>query len=466
MKIQFTLNGQGWRLDVPADRRVVDLLRTDLGLTGTKESCGSGECGACSILVDGESRLSCLMLAAQLEGRRVSTIEGIAADPAQADLLDSFVRHGAVQCGYCSPGMVISAVDLLERNPKPQRTEIRAALSGNLCRCTGYQKIVDAVAAAAEARPLAQAGAGGDPLEPPAARPRAKSPAKPPAMFASPIEETPVHLPETGNELLAMTAEAKDYRILAGGTDVLVSRREHELTPQRWIGLERVTELHAISIEGREIVIGAATTFQQIAAAPLVGQYLNVLKQAIGVFGSPPIARMATLGGNLCTASPAADSLPALYVLEAQVELRSQQNQRRVPLREFITGPRQNGLRPGEILWSVRIPLPVAGLRSAYFKVGRRKALAIAVASLAAAWTCQPNSAVQQIRLAWGSVGPRVVLLPEIEQALEGHRLSVEMLRPLVARVANLVAPIDDVRATAAYRRQVAGNLLFRLLDD
>jgi len=130
---------------VPSDRRVIDILREDLNLTGTKEGCGAGECGACTILVDGESRLSCLMLAAQLEGRSVTTIEGIASEDRLHPLQEAFVEHGAVQCGFCIPGMVLSAVDLLQRNPNPTRMEIRQGLSGNLCRCTGYQKIVDAV---------------------------------------------------------------------------------------------------------------------------------------------------------------------------------------------------------------------------------------------------------------------------------------------------------------------------------
>ena len=130
---------------MPSDRRVIDILREDLNLTGTKEGCGAGECGACTILVDGESRLSCLMLAAQLEGRSVTTIEGIASEDRLHPLQEAFVEHGAVQCGFCIPGMVLSAVDLLQRNPNPTRMEIRQGLSGNLCRCTGYQKIVDAV---------------------------------------------------------------------------------------------------------------------------------------------------------------------------------------------------------------------------------------------------------------------------------------------------------------------------------
>jgi aerobic carbon-monoxide dehydrogenase small subunit len=150
LPIHFLLNGKETQLDGPPDRRVVDLLREDLGLTGTKEACGSGECGACTILVDGEPRLSCLMLAVQLEGRDITTIEGVAIGEALHPVQEAFVEQGAVQCGFCTPGMVLSAVSLLKDNPNPSRAEIREGLSGNLCRCTGYQKIVDAVEEAAK----------------------------------------------------------------------------------------------------------------------------------------------------------------------------------------------------------------------------------------------------------------------------------------------------------------------------
>ncbi|PKN65714.1 MAG: ferredoxin [Deltaproteobacteria bacterium HGW-Deltaproteobacteria-15] len=145
MKIRFTLNGKETETDAPPDRRVIDLLREDLGLTGAKEGCGSGECGACTILVDGETRLSCLMLSVQLEGRSIQTVEGIAQGDELHPVQQSFVEHGAVQCGYCTSGMVLTSLDLLKRTPCPSRDEIRRAISGNLCRCTGYQKIVDAV---------------------------------------------------------------------------------------------------------------------------------------------------------------------------------------------------------------------------------------------------------------------------------------------------------------------------------
>ena len=149
MQLCFELNGRELRIETPEDRRVVDLLREDLGLTGSKEGCGTGECGACSILVDGQSRLGCLMLAAQLAGTRVTTIEGLAATPDGQLIQQAFVEEGAVQCGYCIPGMEIAAAALLATEAAPSRETIREGLSGNLCRCTGYVKIVDAVERAA-----------------------------------------------------------------------------------------------------------------------------------------------------------------------------------------------------------------------------------------------------------------------------------------------------------------------------
>ena len=157
MIVRFILNGKDTTIETPADRRVVDLLREDLGLTGAKECCGAGECGACTILVDGESRLSCLLLAAQLEGRDVLTAEGVATGDSLHVVQQAFVDCGAVQCGFCSPGMVLATLDLLRRTPSPTREEARAGLSGNLCRCGNYQKIVDAVLEAAR---RLQGGAG------------------------------------------------------------------------------------------------------------------------------------------------------------------------------------------------------------------------------------------------------------------------------------------------------------------
>lgn len=148
--LHFTLNGQAMSHPCDPDCRVIDLLREQMGLTGTKEGCGTGECGACTILVDGTPKLACLMIAAQLEGKTVETVESIGQSEEGRRILDAFVEQGAVQCGFCTPGMEMTSLAMLRSGRPLDRTAIRLALSGNLCRCTGYVKIVDAVAQAAK----------------------------------------------------------------------------------------------------------------------------------------------------------------------------------------------------------------------------------------------------------------------------------------------------------------------------
>jgi len=146
MRIQFTCNGKPMQLDVQPDARVLDVLREELGLTGTKEGCGRGECGACTILLDGKPVNACLLLAGKIAGREIVTIEGITReDGTLHPIQEAFLDKGAVQCGFCTPGMVLSAKALLDENADPAISDIEEALSGNLCRCTGYSKIVEGV---------------------------------------------------------------------------------------------------------------------------------------------------------------------------------------------------------------------------------------------------------------------------------------------------------------------------------
>ena len=145
MQIRFTLNNQAVEATVEGGKRLVDFLREDMGLTGTKVGCGEGDCGACTVLVDGLTANSCMMLAAQIDGRSVLTIEGLGDYDKLHPLQEAFIAEGAVQCGFCTPGMILSAKALLDQQPKPNRAEILKAISGNLCRCTGYQKIANAI---------------------------------------------------------------------------------------------------------------------------------------------------------------------------------------------------------------------------------------------------------------------------------------------------------------------------------
>ena len=159
--LQVTVNGIHQEVAVRAHATLGEVLRGELGLTGTKIGCGEGDCGACTVLLDGEPVNSCLVLALQAEGREVTTIEGLATSDGLHPVQAAFVEAGAIQCGYCSPGMILSATALLHRTPQPTEHEVRTALSGNLCRCTGYQKIVDATLSAAEKLADADSNKGG-----------------------------------------------------------------------------------------------------------------------------------------------------------------------------------------------------------------------------------------------------------------------------------------------------------------
>lgn len=150
MKIDFKVNGRDYSLEVREDMRLLDFLREELKLTGTKEGCGEGECGACTVIIDGKAVNSCLVLAPEIDGKEVITVEGLERDGRLHPLQESFIEKGAVQCGFCTPGMLMSAKALLDRNPDPSDEEIMEAIEGNLCRCTGYYKIVQAIRAAAE----------------------------------------------------------------------------------------------------------------------------------------------------------------------------------------------------------------------------------------------------------------------------------------------------------------------------
>lgn len=452
MEIRFELNRKEVCLEAPDDRRAVDLLREDLGLTGTKEGCGAGECGACTVLVDGQSRLSCLMTAAQLSGKKITTIEGLSAEGALHPVQASFVEKGAVQCGFCTPGMVLAAVDLLSRCPNPERPQMAEALSGNICRCTGYKKILDAVAAT-DTKTVTDF-----PL--PTKMGEKDVPVSIPNRTG---KVCPVFLPESLDDLWPLLSKHPQARIFCGGTDLLVWIYHRRVRPQALICIERIRELQGVVETAEGVWIGAGTTHDSLLQNRTIARRVPVLVQALKTLGSPPIRHMGTIGGNLMTASPAGDTLPPLYILDALVELRSARSTRRLPLTDFILGPGKTSLAAGEILFGIVVPKPDELPLQYFEKVGLRKALACAVASLAAAFKLSEDGRIEIARLAWGSVGPAVLRLPEIENALTGQPFCQDTLEKVIPVVREHCSPIDDVRATAVYRRLVAGNLLLRL---
>jgi len=152
LRVHYTVNGQPYDVQIEPNRTLLDVVRDELRLTGAKEGCGTGDCGACSMIVDGKLVTSCLMLAPDADGAQITTIEGLAQDGRLHPVQQAFIEKGAVQCGFCIPGMILAGKALLDVNPHPSEAEMREAIAGNLCRCTGYTKIVEAIAAAAASR--------------------------------------------------------------------------------------------------------------------------------------------------------------------------------------------------------------------------------------------------------------------------------------------------------------------------
>jgi xanthine dehydrogenase FAD-binding subunit len=273
----------------------------------------------------------------------------------------------------------------------------------------------------------------------------------------------PVFSPETLPELFDLLRAMPQARLMAGGTDLLVRLRHAPDDQNPLACLERIAGLGVIEEENGFIRLGAAASLAAIARHGLVRRRLPVLARAISELGSPPVRNMGTIGGNICTASPAGDTLPPLYALDALVELAGAAGARRLPLADFIRAPGKTALQPGELVTAALIPAQPAFDVNHFEKVGRRSALAVAVVSLAALVRFGSAGRVAGARIALGSVGPTVLRAGRAENALIGGKLTLAALRRAAALVREEVEPIDDIRASADYRREVAGNLLLRL---
>ena len=429
-----SVNGEPRRLRVRSDQRLIDVLRHDLRLTGTKEGCGKGECGSCTVLVDGLAVDSCLMLAYQADGTAVQTIEGLARGDRLHPIQEAFVEHGASQCGICIPGMIMAAKAFLDHATGPASADqIRGALAGNLCRCTGYAKIFTAVSRV----------------------PPSRSPASVAPEPAAPLYFRPRSLEEALEILIQRSGEV---RPIAGGTDILVAAKDGKANAAALFDLTAVPELRGIEETAHEIRIGAAVTHAEIQASSLVARYCPALPIACGWVGGPQIRNRGTIGGNIAHGSPAADTVPPLFVADAKVEVVSVSDRRDVMISDFFTGPRQTVLAPDELILAVRIPKRV-GVRGAFLRLGQRQAQAISKVSIAVAMTFRAGQP-EWARVALGAVAPTVIRAPETERALltggyEGLKRAMEAIR-------NEVRPIDDLRSTREYRREMAAVLLER----
>ena len=251
---------------------------------------------------------------------------------------------------------------------------------------------------------------------------------------------------------------------LAGGTDLLVAVRKGTESPNLLVYVGELPELRVVREEKEGLEVGAALTHAELLTHPAT-EHFPILRAVLRTIGSPAIRAMGTLGGNIVTASPAGDSLVALYLLEARVRLISAEGERELPISEFVVGPRKTALKPGELVRSVFLPWLSGEPQSFFRKVGRRRALIIAIASLGAlVWV--RDGRVERARLALGSVAPTVIRPSEVEEALVGRPVSPEAWEDLVPLLSAATKPISDLRASAEYRRKAAGRLLLALAEE
>jgi xanthine dehydrogenase small subunit len=391
------------------------------------------------------------MLVSQLDEKNIVTIEGVGSVDKLHPIQEEFVKRGAIQCGFCTPGMVLSTIDLLKRNRHPNRKEIREGIGGNICRCTGYQKIVDAVESASR-RDLDLDSFSN---------------------FSKKLhlirenkfqEKARVFLPENLDELLEILDSEDDFVIFSGGTDVLTKRRKGIIPKNKnLICIERIKELKSIHEDNNWVFIGAAVTHVSILESKIIQQNFPVLIKAIRCLGSPQIRHMGTIGGNICTASPAGDTLPPLYVLDAVLDIRSKKARREIPIKDFIKAPGKIELNKNEILYGIKIRKNSYNLQH-YEKVGQRNALSISIAGVAVVAQISEEEIIEKIKIAWGSVGPTIIESKEIENKLYGEKLNKKTIKSVFPLIEETLSPIDDVRATKDYRMSISKNLLLRLI--
>lgn len=460
--ISFLLDGDVVRLDsIDPNRTVLQWLREDRRLTGTKEGCAEGDCGACAVVVaelgpDEESLRyrainSCIQFLPTLDGKALITVESLRGDddqlhPVQQAMID---EHGS-QCGFCTPGFVMSLYALYESNRNPARVEIDDALAGNLCRCTGYRPIIAAALRMYSARrPTSDAAATITALQ----KLRATEPLQVEAAGHA------YRAPRTLAQLSALVQQNPQARLLAGGTDVglWVTKEHRELAELIYVGA--VTELQQIQQTATHLELGAAVTFTD--AMPWLLQHYPELDELLRRFAGPPIRNAATLGGNIANGSPIGDSMPALIALGATLVLRFGDTTRELALDQFYTGYRQTALQPGEFLERIRIPLPVPGLQFRAYKISKRFDQDISAVCAAFSIVLDENT-VTVARFGFGGVAAVPARARAAEKVVTGMDWAASDMPRACQALRQDFQPITDMRASAGYRMQVCQNLLRR----
>ncbi|OLO03393.1 xanthine dehydrogenase small subunit [Salinicola socius] len=474
--IEFFLNGQRQRVAAEANMSVLELLRGPLAKCGTKEGCASGDCGACTVAIadpkdDAETGQpltyrtanACITPAHQLQGTHLVTIEGIARGhalhPSQASMV---ACHGS-QCGFCTPGIVMSLFALHERQRRTPDAPLDAhglelTLSGNLCRCTGYRPIRDAALSMGEHADTRPPWADDPALEDEVRRVGSTSFCKAEDQAQRP-DQHHYQTPTTLAELIAAMHRHPDAPLVAGATDLWLDVTQQLEPFEMLIDLRQVRELRQIEEDAEGWWIGAALTYREWE--PLLAEHYPAFAHLLTRLGSAQIRNRATVGGNIANASPIGDTPPVLLTLDAKLRLAGPDGVRTLPLESFFLDYKQTALAPGECISAIYLPKPEADFQQRVWKLSKRREDDISTLLAAFRWQLK-NGVLSDVRVAYGGMAAIPRRVKTVEAALEGRAPNTAAFEAAKQALRDSVTPMSDTRGSSDYRLAAAVNLLER----
>ncbi|HET7434424.1 MAG TPA: FAD binding domain-containing protein, partial [Thermoanaerobaculia bacterium] len=456
--ILFYLNGVPQRVGGEAVFQTVSRwLREVKRATGTKIVCEEGDCGACTVLVGRRENgalqyrpvNSCIQFLFQLDCTSIVTVEGLAPRGELAPVQEAMIRCQGAQCGYCTPGFIVAMAAMAETGER----DVRRAVTGNLCRCTGYEPIMKAADAVDFDR---------------CARVEQLYPSEPmlrafDEVSREAVQATRFFQPATLEEAVKFKGEHPKAIIVQGATDVGVWSTKRGFIPEAVLSLRGVAGLEELRIDDGMLIAGARVSLADFET--FVVDRVPELREVMDRFGSPQIKNAGTIAGNIANASPIADTLPFLFVMGARLELTGAKGSRLADINSFYRGYKTLDLAPDEIITRILIPLPAKNDVLRLYKISKRSHLDISTFT-AAFLMRRTDGRIDSIRIAYGGVGPVVLRLPKTEAFLEGKPLSLETFEAAGELACSEITPISDVRGSREYRLQLAREVMKKFYYD
>ncbi len=457
--ISFILNDQEYSTELPPGAVTLDLLRGEAGLSGTREGCREGDCGACTVLLGTPLQQgikymavnSCILPVGEIHGRHLVTIEGVNLEKELSPLQQVFVEEGATQCGFCTPGIIMSLTGYLLGTVEPDDTGAAEALAGNICRCTGYVSI-------RKAGKTVSLKIGHSPAESCSSREHlewlVEKEILPPYFLG--IEEM-IHAIDTGESDVSEADIPEDTLTVAGGTDLFAIEAE-ELGNTELRFLSRKTEMNGITKTENRVLIGAGATVRDIIDSGVFRNSGN-LEHSLHLVASAQVRNRATAGGNIVNASPIGDLTIIFLALDARLRITKGSDYREVQLKDFFRGYKELDLSHGELLESLEYTAPDSDTYVNFEKVAMRKHLDIASVNTAATFRMSGDR-IEKADISAGGVAPIPLYLRKTSALLSGMEISTDTAQLAVRTARSEVSPIDDVRGSAEYKKLLLGKLI------